>query len=176
VPRANTNASAIETGSPVIIEPLSSKHDRSTFDCGEPSLNTYLRQYAKQNDEKGLGRTYVAVTPGETRIEGYYTISTGAVTFEQVPEKLPRYPIPVVHLGRLAVDLQTQGKGLGEILLIDALKRAGQASKQLGIYAVEVHALNERARSFYLKYGFTPLLDDELHLYLPMRTILRLRL
>ena len=160
----------------MIIEPLSSKHDRSTFDCGEASLNTYLRQYARQNDEKELGRTYVAVTPGETHIEGYYTISTGAVTFEQVPEKLPRYPIPVVHLGRLAVDMRSQGKGLGEILLIDALKRAAQVSKQLGIYAVEVYALNERARNFYLSYGFTPLLDDQLHLYLPMKAILKLNL
>lgn len=160
----------------MIIEPLSSKHDRSSFDCGEPSLNTYLKQYARQNDEKGLGRTFVAVEPDQTRIEGYYTISTGAVTFEQVPEKLPRYPIPVVHLGRLAIDLKSQGKGLGELLLIDALKRAVQASEQLGIYAVEVRALNDSARNFYLKYGFTPLLDDEFHLYLPMKTIRKLRL
>ena len=160
----------------MIIEPLSSAHDRSSFDCGEPSLNTYLRQYARQNDEKGLGRTYIAVEPGQTRVEGYYTISTGAVTFEQVPEKLPRYPIPVVHLGRLAVDLRSQGKGLGEILLIDALKRVALASEQLGIYAVEVRALNDSARRFYLKYGFTPLLDDELHLYLSMKTIRRLKL
>ncbi|HXG65015.1 MAG TPA: GNAT family N-acetyltransferase [Blastocatellia bacterium] len=159
-----------------MIEPLSSKHDRNSFDCGEPSLNTYLRQYARQNDERGLGRTYVAVEPGETRVEGYYTLSTGAVTFEQVPEKLPRYPIPVVHMGRLAVDLRAQGKGLGELLLIDALKRAAQAAEQLGIYAVEVRALNERARDFYLKYGFTPLLDDELHLYLPMKVIRKLKL
>ena len=160
----------------MIIEPLSSTHDRSSFDCGEQSLNTYLRQYARQNDEKGLGRTYGAVEPGQTRVEGYYTISTGAVTFEQVPEKLPRYPIPVVHLGRLAVDLRSQGKGLGELLLIDALKRAALAAQQLGIYAVEVRALNDSARRFYLKYGFTPLLDDELHLYLSMKTIRKLKL
>ena len=160
----------------MIIEPLSSTHDRSAFDCGEPSLNTYLRQYARQNDEKGLGRTYVAVEPGQTRVEGYYTISTGAVTFEQVPEKLPRYPIPVVHLGRLAIGLTSQGKGLGELLLIDALKRAALAAEQLGIYAVEVRALNDSARRFYLKYGFTRLLDDEFHLYLSMKTIRKLRL
>ena len=160
----------------MIIEPLSSKHDRSSFDCGEPSLNTYLRQYARQNDEKGLGRTYVAVEPGQTRVEGYYTISTGAVTFEQVPEKLPRYPIPVVHLGRLAVDLSAQGKGLGELLLVDALKRTTMAAEQLGIYAVEVRALNDSARRFHLKYGFTPLLDDGLHLYLSMKAIRKLKL
>jgi GNAT superfamily N-acetyltransferase len=160
----------------LIIEPLSSKHDRSSFDCGEPSLNTYLRQYARQNDEKGLGRTYVAVETGQTRVAGYYTISTGAVTFEQVPEKLPSYPIPIVHLGRLAVDLSSQGKRLGEFLLVDALKRATLASEELGIYAVEVRALNDSARRFYLKYGFTPLLDDELHLSLSMKTIRKLKL
>ena len=160
----------------MIIETLSSTHDQNAFDCGESSLNTYLRQYARQNDEKGLGRTYVAVEPDQTRIAGYYTISTGAVTFEQVPEKLPRYPIPVVHLGRLAVDLSSQGKGLGELLLIDALKRATLAAEQLGIYAVEVRALNDSARRFYLKYGFIPLLDDELHLYLSMKAIRKLKL
>ncbi len=163
-------------GQDLIIEPLSSKHDRSSFDCGESSLNIYLKQYARQNDEKGLGRTYVAVEPGQARIEGYYTISTGAVTFDQVPEKLPKYPIPIVHLGRLAVDLKSQGKALGELLLIDALKRVTQASEQLGIYAVEVRALNENARRFYLKYGFAPLLDDELHLYLSIKTIRKLKL
>lgn len=160
----------------MIIETLSSTHDRNAFDCGESSLNTYLRQYARQNDEKGLGRTYVAVEPDQTRIAGYYTISTGAFTFEQVPEKLPRYPIPVVHLGRLAVDLSSQGKGLGELLLIDALKRATLAAEQLGIYAVEVRALNDSARRFYLKYGFIPLLDDERHLYLSMKAIRKLKL
>jgi GNAT superfamily N-acetyltransferase len=160
----------------LIIETLSSTHDRNAFDFGESSLNTYLRQYARQNDEKGLGRTYVAVEPDQTRIAGYYTISTGAVTFEQVPEKLPRYPIPIVHLGRLAVDLSSQGKGLGELLLIDALKRATLAAEQLGIYAVEVRALNDSARRFYLKYGFTPLLNDVLHLYLSMKAIRKLKL
>ena len=81
-----------------------------------------------------------------------------------------------MHLGRLAVDLRSQGKGLGELLLIDALKRVTLAAEQLGIYAVEVRALNDSARRFYLKYGFTPLLDDELHLYLSMKTIRKLRL
>jgi ribosomal protein S18 acetylase RimI-like enzyme len=157
------------------IELLSTKHDRVSFDCGEPSLNTYLKQYARQNDEKGLGRTYVATETGQ-RIEGYYTISTGAVKFDDVPAKLPKYPVPVVHLGRLAIDMGSQGKGLGELLLLDALKRASLAADQLGIYAVEVRALNDSARRFYQKYGFTSLLDNEHHLYLPMKTIRKLGL
>lgn len=158
------------------IEPLTPRHDRQLFDCGEPSLNDFLQRFARQNDVKGLGRTFVAVRPGEMAILGYYTMSSGAVTFETVPEKLPRYPIPVIHIGRLAVDLRVRGQGLGEWLLIDALRRTALIAEQIGIYAVEVRALNDTARAFYLKYGFVALLDDPLHLYLPMKTIRQLKL
>jgi GNAT superfamily N-acetyltransferase len=162
----------------LLIERLSSAHDRSLFDCGEPSLNTYLRQYALQNDKKGLGRTFVALEPGNPRIYGYYTLSTGAVTFDKVPQNLPRYPVPVAHLGRLAVDLSLRGTGarLGETLLLDALRRAVGISEQIGLYAVEVWALNASARDFYLKYGFGALLDDQNHLYLPMKSVRKLKL
>ena len=153
------------------IEPLTSQHDRSAFDCGEQSLNDYLQHYARQNDQRGLGRTYVLVLPGQKEVLGYYTISSGYVTFDTVPEKLPRYPIPVVHLGRLAVDLRMQGRGAGKMLLVDALRRSVRVSEYLGIYAVEVRALHERARSFYLKYGFASLQDDPSHLYLPLKTL-----
>jgi GNAT superfamily N-acetyltransferase len=106
------------------IEPLSPQHDRAAFDCGEPSLNDFLHRYARQNDEKGLGRTYVAVLPDERHIYGYYTIASGSLQFDTIPEKLPRYPIPVVLLGRLAVDQEAKGQGLGKALLADALKRS----------------------------------------------------
>ena len=110
-----------------VIELLTEKHDRASFDCGEPSLNEYLQRFARQNAENFLGRTYVAVAPGQTQIQGYYTISSSAVAREELPEKrLPRYPIPVVLMGRLTVDQQAQGQGLGELLLLDALKRAAQ--------------------------------------------------
>jgi len=160
----------------VIIEPLSARHDRSAFDCGEHSLNDYLQRFARQNDERGLGRTYVLVVPGQQQVLGYYTLSSGYVAFDTVPEKLPRYPIPVVHLGRLAVDLRMQGQGAGRMLLLDALRQAARVSRHIGIYAVEVRALHDRARSFYLKYGFAPLLDDRLHLYLSLKSIQRLGL
>jgi len=159
-----------------IVEPLGIQHDRDVFDCEENSLNEFLKKYARQNDEKGLGRTFVAVKPGDPAIIGYYTIASGAVSFDTVPEKLPRYPIPVAHLGRLAVDKQAKGQGVGAFLLIDALRRIAQVADQMGIYAVEVYALNESAKQFYLKYGFTPLEDDPLHLYLPMKKIRKLKL
>jgi GNAT superfamily N-acetyltransferase len=154
----------------------SSTHDRAAFDCGEQSLNEFLVRFARQNDEKGLGRTFVAVLPGDPRIYGYYTLSSGAVKSETLPEKRPRYPTPVVLLGRLAVDESAKGQGLGKILLLDALKRVLLLADQMGIYAVEVHAIDPQARSFYLKYGFTPLLDDDVHLYLTMKKIRKLGL
>lgn len=159
-----------------IVEQLGTQHDRDAFDCEENSLNEFLKKYARQNDEKGLGRTFVAVKPGDPAIISYYTIASGAVSFDTVPEKLPRYPIPVAHLGRLAVDKQAKGQGVGAFLLIDALRRIAQVADQMGIYAVEVYALNESARQFYLKYGFTPLKDDPLHLYISMKKIRKLKL
>ncbi len=79
---------------PFIIETLAARHDRKSFDCGEESLNIFLKQYAKQNAEKGLGRTFVAVKENEPKIYGYYTISSSSFGFEIVPENLPRYPVP----------------------------------------------------------------------------------
>lgn len=160
----------------LIIENLTKYHNRENFDCGEDTLNTFLKKFARQNDERGLGRTFVLIEVEKTEILGYYTLASGSVTFEQVPENLPRYPIPVAHLGRLAVDKRTKGQGFGELLLIDALKRINKISEQLGIYAVEVIALNESAKKFYLKYGFKELLDDKFHLYLPIKIIKKLDL
>lgn len=157
-----------------VIEPLNKKHDRSAFDCGEDSLNEFLKKFARQNAEKDLGKTFVAVLPGESKICGFYTLSTGSVSFEIVPAKLPRYPIPTAHLGRLAVDNSMKGQGLGELLLIDALRRTAQAAREIAIYAIEVFALNDSAKQFYLKYGFAELADDQHHLYLPMETIRKL--
>ncbi len=160
------------------IERLSPSHNRTAFCCGKPALDEFLRRFATQYDKRDLGRTYVAVLPGQTDVQGYYTLATGSVAFASFPEevscKLPRHPLPVAHLGRLAVDRNAQGKGLGEQLLLDAARRCFQSAEQIGIYAIEVHALDEEARRFYLKYGFTPLADDPLHLYLPMKIVRKL--
>lgn len=158
------------------IERLSSSHIRDSFDCGEPALDEYLRRYAGQHDRKGLGRTYVAVERGSSVVKGYYTIASGAVSFEVVPENLPRYPVPVVLLARLAVDRTARGQGLGAMLLVHALKRAQDISEHLGVHAVVVDALNDSARAFYLKYGFSALSDDPLHLFLSMKKIRQLGL
>ncbi|CAN5727680.1 GNAT family N-acetyltransferase [soil metagenome] len=156
------------------ITPLTKTHNRNDFDCGEESLNEFLKKFARQNDKRSLGKTFVLIEEGKTEVLGYYTLSSGSVTFDEVPENLPRYPIPVAHIGRLAVDKKTKGQGLGELLLVDALQKISKIAEQMGIFAVEVYALNESAGKFYLKYGFTELLDDTLHLYLPVKTIQKL--
>lgn len=160
----------------MIVVPLNEEHDRSDFDSGEPPLNAYLQRYAGRHDRKGFGRTYVAIEEGSSVVKGYYTVSSGSVSFEAVPDNVPHHPIPIVLLGRLAFDLSMRGKGLGETLLMDALRRAREVADPLGVYAVAVDAINNRARQFYLKYGFKEMLADRLHLYLPIKVIRKLDL
>ena len=160
----------------ITIERLSSHHDRRDFDCGVAELNSYLLKYSGQHEQKGIGRTYVATENDDTRVLGYYTISSSGVAFDVVSENLPRHPVPVALIGRLAVDVTARRRRLGETLLIHTLRSAQRVARIVGIYAVVVNALDGTARNFYLKYGFKELSDDRLHLYLPMKTIERLDL
>ena len=157
------------------IERLSRSHDRSGFSCGKPSLDEFIRRFVTQYEKRNLGRTFVAVRKGETLIGGYYTLASSSVSFEHLPEesarKLAKHPVPVVLIARLAVDTSEQGQKLGEKLLIDALSRCLGLADELGVHAVEVDAIDEQARSFYLKYGFVSLRDDPRHLFLPVNTI-----
>jgi len=155
------------------IEPIGRQHKTKAFDCGEADLNSFLTRFALRNDSNDLGRTYVAVRPGDVNVLGYYTISSGTVKFDQLPAdlRLPKYPIPTVHMGRLATDVSVQGQGLGEALLFDALKKAAAVSGEIGVRAVELIALNEKAKSFYVRYGFQELADDPMRLYLSIETV-----
>ena len=161
------------------IERLGPGHERRGFECGDPVLDRFLLQFASQHDERGYGRTYV-LTDGSPEILGFYTLSAGSVSLgslsEEILRKPPRHPMPVVHLGRLAVARSAQGKGWGGILLVDALRRALLIAESLGTHAVEVVAKDEHAMRFYLKYGFKPLADDPLRLYLPIKTVRKLDL
>lgn len=160
------------------IEALSGEHERAGFSCGHPQLDAYLRQQAGQHGRKNLGRTFVAVRPGESKALGYYTLSASSVEFSEVPDavrtKLPRYPLPTALIGKLAVDVSVRGRGLGEYLLMDALRRVVAVSSEMAVMAVEVDAVDETAQRFYLTYGFLPFLDAPLHLFLPLQTITRL--
>lgn len=162
------------------IRRLDTAHDRAVFDCGQVMLNEWLRDRAGQFDRRDLSRTFVATRSGDARVVGYYAISTHRVVYESLPaaeaKGLPRLDVPVVLLGRLAVDLTVQGQGLGALLLVDALRRSLHISEQIGIRAVEGDPIDESARNFYLKFGFRPLLDEPRHLFLPMHEIRRLKL
>ncbi len=154
---------------------LDSSHQRDAFCCGKASLDDFLRTLAGQYEKKNFGRTYVAVRPNDAKVYGYYTLASSAIPLHLLPakvtKKLPKHPVPVALLGRLAVDQSAQGQGLGRELLVDALKRCLGLAKQIGIFAVEVWAIDEEAKHFYLKYGFTAFLDHDRHLFLPLKTI-----
>ncbi|HMM79097.1 MAG TPA: GNAT family N-acetyltransferase [Pyrinomonadaceae bacterium] len=155
------------------IESIAPTRKTRRFDCGEATLNNFLKQFALKNALRDIGRTYVAVPQGSANVVGYYTISSGTVRFDQLPSdlKFPKYPIPTAHIGRLATDLSVRGQGLGEALLFDALITAEAASRAIGIRVVELIALSESAKAFYMRYGFTPLVDDSFRLYLSMETV-----
>ncbi|MCC5787819.1 MAG: GNAT family N-acetyltransferase [Phycisphaerales bacterium] len=160
------------------IEALASDHDRDGFSCGHASLDEFLKRYAGQNQRTGVSRTFVAVRPGERVVCGFYSLAAGSVELNHLTDeqrkRLPRYPVPVAHLGRLAVDRGSQGKRLGETLLIDGLWRIARADREIGIHAVEVVAIDEAARRFYLKYGFSELRDDPRHMFISMKTVRKL--
>jgi len=159
----------------VHIVSLRKEHERGAFDCGVESLNVFLEQHARRNAEAGFSATYVLLEEANPRILAYYTIAAGQFSCGALPEdigkRLPKHHVPVLRLCRLATDLTRRGQGLGEIMLVDALRRAVMISTEIGIHAVEVDALSTQARSFYQRYGFRSLRDDVNHLYLPVALI-----
>jgi len=138
-------------------EKLQPKHDVSKFDCGAPGLNDWLRRRALQNQQSGASSTYVVLD--KIRVVGYYSLGAGSVARETATGRVRRNapdPVPVVVLGRLAVDRDFQGEGLGRVLLRDAILRTLQASDIIGVRAILVHALSEQAKRFYEDCGFAP--------------------
>jgi GNAT superfamily N-acetyltransferase len=158
-----------------VIERLNRSHERGAFCCGNAPLDNFLQTLVTQYEKRRLGRTVVATAAGENKVLGYYTAAAGSFAVSSLPEaarkKLPKHPLPTVHLGRLAVDLSCQGKGLGEALLFHFLEKAVEVSDELGVFAVDVWATDEPASRFYLKYGFIRLEDAPFHLYLPIATV-----
>lgn len=152
--------------------PLAPAHEVSAFDCGKPALTEWLRFKALKNEGRGGSRTYV-VCEGR-RVVGFYALVAGAVARERAPMNLARNmpdPIPVLLLGRLAVDNRCQGRGIGAGLLKDALLRCLNASREIGARAVLVHALDDDAAAFYLQYKFKPFPGEPRTLYLPVSHI-----
>jgi GNAT superfamily N-acetyltransferase len=150
--------------------PISEADDIADFDCGEPSLNNYLRNRALPNHIQGASRCFV--TCRDSRVVGFYALASGAVTHADAPGKARRnmpHPVPVILLSRLAVDRKARGKGLGKHLLRDAIARCVRAADSIGVRAILVHALHEEARSFYAHFEFQPSPTDPLHLMLLMK-------
>lgn len=147
---------------------------RRSFSCGVSALDDFFKQFAKGNHLKNIGKTFVLPDTDGTVI-GYYTTSMGGVDFLSLPAefrmKLPKYPVPVARIARLAVDIKKQGQGWGEFLLVDALQRIRAASVVIAAFGVVVDAKDEKAKAFYLHFGFTSFENNPLTLFLPTASI-----
>lgn len=157
------------------IQSLSGNHDRKKFDCGRAELNEWLHRYARQHQERGISQTFVALelnAPG--KILGYYALTACEVVTAELPRemgrKLPR-KAPGILLGRLAVDLTVRGQGLGDFLLADAITRTCNVKHNVGVHALFVDAIDDKAAGFYRKYGFRAFPDSPSRLVLPLEGI-----
>ena len=160
------------------IEPLVARHNRAAFSCGVEALDAYLRKQAGQDVSKHVAAAFV-ITPNGVTIAGFYTLSAHIVNLGDLPDhiakKLPRYPnVPATLLGRLAVSQDFRGQGLGELLLLDALKRVLGSIREVASAVVVVDAKDERAREFYVRHDFMPLPLRPNRLFYPVRTIVKL--
>ncbi len=155
------------------IDKLQRTHEIETFDCGQPELNRFLIRHALQAQQANSSQTYVGLS-GKTVI-GFYTIVAGEARHAGAPERvakgMPRYPIPLLVLARLAVHNEWQGRGIGAGLLLDALGRALQVADIVGARALAVHAKDDFAASFYQHFGFMPSPTDKKHLFLLIKDI-----
>lgn len=152
---------------------LTETHDIDRFDCGTPALNDWLRRRALINQLNNASRTFVACA-ADAGVVAYYSLATGSVERSFAPGSVRRNmpdPIPVIVLGRLAVDQSAQGKGLGKALLRDAMFRVVRVSTEVAVRALVVHALTGDVVPFYRSLGFMPAEGDPLLLFLPIQTI-----
>lgn len=151
---------------------LNASHDLLEFDCGEDSLNVWLVNHARQADSSGSARTFVILDSDTNSVAGYFSLTVGQIDVVDAPERVARgmgrFPIPVVLLARLAVDTKWQSKGLGSAMLREAVLKTLALSENVGVRAMLVHPLDEKAESFYMKYGFikSPVREKQLLLLL----------
>ncbi|GAB6058756.1 GNAT family N-acetyltransferase [Desulfonatronum parangueonense] len=156
--------------------PVTSLYHLEEFDCGTPVLNAWLIKQALRNEASGASRTFIV---GKERVVvGYYALAAGSVERMNAPGRIRRNmpePLPVMVLGRLAVDIRWQGQGIGKGMLKDALLRTLAVSRQAGIRALVVHAISEETRLFYIRHGFLESPLDELTLMLGLENLMPLR-
>jgi GNAT superfamily N-acetyltransferase len=154
---------------------LTDAFDVSAFDSGTPALDTWLARRGVRNQTSGASRTFMACPVDHRRqVVGFYSLSASAVALDEAPGRVRRNmpdPIPVILLGRLAVDHRHQGAGLGASLLQDAVRRVAGVADSVGVRALLVHAIDDAAAAFYRHFGFLPAPLDEQTLMLPMDAI-----
>jgi len=155
-----------------IIRAHDGRIDAKTFNCGQSALDEYIRRYALQDVRRDLARVFVASPKDDLAcLAGFFTLSAGSVNCSDLPEKLARklpcYPVPVALIGRLAVDKDFQGKGLGSILLADACQKIRQARETLAVVGIVVDAKDDSAAAFYQHFGFIELPGKPGRLLLP---------
>lgn len=156
-------------------EAIRRDHDRAAFDCGDAALNDFLKKHARQNDERGLSRTFVAVRGEPGKIIGFYSLSPASIEQARVPESarrgMARYDVPGFRLGRIAVDTSMQGQGLGGQLILAAARRCIRAASEVGGSVLVIDAKNERVANWYKGYGAIALIDSSLTLVLPLEIL-----
>lgn len=156
----------------VVIEPLAGHHNRGAFSCGQPDLDEWFRRRAGQEERRNVARVFLAMD-SELGVVGFYSLSSYTLTLADLPEelakKLPRYEaIPAALIGRLARDVRAGGRGIGELMLADAVRRSVTAGRSLAIFAIVVDAKDERAAEFYRGFGFRPFPSRPLRLFMPI--------
>lgn len=158
---------------PLVIEKLQRTHTIEDFTCGQPEIDRFLIRHALQAQQMNSSQTYVGLS--DKTVIGFYTIVAGEVRHIDAPERvakdMPRYPIPLLVLARLAVHSNWQGRGIGAGLLLDALGRALQVVDIVGVRSLAVHAKDDSSAGFYRHFGFMPSPTDSRHLFMLMKDI-----
>ena len=157
---------------------LTGDDDVASFDCGQADLNEWLTRYAYTSQRSGMATVFVTNPADESAVAGYYALATGGVEHAEAPLRIargiPRHPVPVIILTRLAVDISAQGQGVGRTLLRDALIRVANSAEEIGVRALLIHAKDGSARDFYVRQAeFEPSPTDPLHLFLLMKDLRR---
>jgi GNAT superfamily N-acetyltransferase len=155
------------------IAKLAIAHDVSRFESGSRPLDRYISLHALQSQRANVAQTYVAFL--DEQVVGYHTLVVGEIVYDDAPERLvkgiPRHPVPIVLLARLAVAQSWQGRGLGAALVVDATRRVLQVSEIVGVRAMAVHAKDESAKRFYEHLGFEPFPAEPFTLYRLLKDI-----
>ena len=156
----------------LIVEPLAKRHDRAAFPCGLRELDRYLARQAGQDVRRRIARVFVCTAGDAYAVLGVDTLSALSIDLASLPAKisstLPRHPVPCALIGRLVVDSAMHGRGLGRMLLADAVKRTMAAGETVAMHALIVHSASNDAKRFHERLGFAPLTDEPMRLFLPL--------